>query len=81
MSITFSTLPSAATTPPASADAADVRLALMRSLPASLILLTDCLEVGAVILIVTKLVAVVAICVAEVLPRRLHGDAASRDTS
>ena len=48
---------------------------------ASLILLTSCLNVGAVVLIVAKLVAVVAIYVAEVSPRRLHGDVASRDTS
>ena len=48
---------------------------------ASLILLMDCLKVGAVVLIVAELVAVVAIYVAEVPPRRLHGDAASRDTS
>ena len=36
---------------------------------ASLILLKDCLKVGAVVLIVTELVAVVAIYVAEVPPR------------
>ena len=44
-------------------------------------MLTDCLEVGVVVLIVAELVAVVVICVAEVLPRRLHGDSTSRDTS
>ena len=49
----------------------------MLSLSASLILLTDYLEVGTVVLIVAELVAVVAICVAGVPPRRLHGDAAS----
>ena len=48
---------------------------------ASLILLMDCLKLGAVFLIVAELVAVVSIYVAEVPPRRLHGDAASRDTS
>ena len=53
----------------------------MLPLSASLILLMDCLKVGAVVLIVAELVAVVAIHVAEASPRRLHGDAASRDTS
>ena len=48
---------------------------------ASLILLIDCLKVGAVVLIVAKLDAVVAIYVAEVSPRRLYSDAASSDTS
>ena len=48
---------------------------------ASLILQMDCLQVGAVFLIVAKLVAVVAIYVTEVPPRRLLGDATSRDTS
>ena len=33
------------------------------------------------ILIMAELVAVVAIYIAEVPPRRLYGDAASRDTS
>ena len=50
-------------------------------LSASPILLMDCLKVGAVVLIVAELVGIVEIYVAEVLPRRLHGDAASRDTS
>ena len=58
-------LPFAADAPPASADAADVRL-------------TGC---ATVVLIIAELVAVVAICVAEVSPRRLHGNAASHDTS
>ena len=40
-----------------------------------------CLEVGAVVLIVAELVAFVTIYFAEVPPRRLYGDAASRDTS
>ena len=66
------------------------RLRLMRLMSASLIvllsspsliLLTDCLKVGTVVLIVAELVAVVAIYVAEVSPRRLHDNAASRDTS
>ena len=48
---------------------------------ASLFLLMGCLNVGAVIRIVAELVAVVAIYVAEVPPRRLHGDATSHDTS
>ena len=47
---------------------------------ASLILLMDCLKLGAVVLVVAELVAVAAIRVAEVWPYRLHGDAASRDT-
>ena len=84
MSITFPPLPSTA------AAAAAPRLGLMRLMPASLlvlpwfvslILLMNCLQVVAVILIVAELVAVVAIYVAEVPPCRLHGDAASRDTS
>ena len=54
---------------------------LVLSLSASLILLTGCLEVGAVVLIVAKLVAVEVTCVAEVLPYRLRGDAAFRATS
>ena len=48
---------------------------------ASLILLIDCLKVGAFVLIVAKLVAVVTIYVAEVPLCRLHDDAASRDAS
>ena len=54
---------------------------LVLPLSASLILLMDCLKVGAVVLIVAELVAVLAIHVAEASPRRLHGDATSRDTS
>ena len=50
-------------------------------LPVSPIVVMGCLGVGAVILIVAELVAVVKIYFAEVPPRRLHGDAASRDTS
>ena len=50
-------------------------------LSASLILLTDCLKVGAAVHIVVELVTVVPIYVAEAPPCRLHGDAASRDTS
>ena len=53
---------------------------LVLPLSTSLILLTDCLEAGAVVLIVAELVAVVVFCVAEVPSRRLHGDATSRDT-
>ena len=50
---------------------------------ASQVLLTDDPEVGAVVLLVAKLVAVliVAIYVAKVHLHRLHGDAASCDTS
>ena len=40
-----------------------------------------CFKVGSVIIIVTGLGAVVTIYLAEVRPRRLHGDAASNDTS
>ena len=54
---------------------------LVLSLSASLVLLTDCHEVGEFVLIVAELVAVVAIYVAEVPLRHLHGDNASRDTS
>ena len=43
---------------------------LVLLLSASLVLLMACIEVGAVILIVAKLFEVVAIYVAEVLPRR-----------
>ena len=41
----------------------------------------DCLKLGAVVLVVAELVVVMAIYAAEVWPYRLHGDAASRDTS
>ena len=80
MSTKFPTLPSAADVP---------RLRLIRQMSASLlvlpssaslILLMNCLKVGAVVLIAAEFVAVVAIYVAEVPPRRPHGDAASRDT-
>ena len=54
---------------------------LVLPLSASLILLMDCLKLGAVVLVVAELVAVVAIFVAEVWPHRLHGDASSGDTS
>ena len=54
---------------------------LVLSLSVSLILLTDCRKVGVVVHIVAKLVAVGEVCVAEVPPSRLHGDAASRDIS
>ena len=66
MNTTFLPLLSAAAAPP--------RLRLMRLMPASLlvlslsaslIMLMDCLEFDAFILIVVGLVAVVAICVAE----------------
>ena len=48
---------------------------------ASLILLMDCLKVVKVVLIVAKIVAVMAIYLADVPPRRLHGDPAPCDTS
>ena len=48
---------------------------------ASPILVMDFLEVDAVVLIVAELVAVVTIYLAEVPPRRLHGDATFRNTS
>ena len=54
---------------------------LVLLLSALLILLMDFIRVGAVVLIAAELVAVVAIYVAEIPPCRLHGDAASRDTS
>ena len=54
---------------------------LVVPLSSSLILLTGYFKVGAVVIVVTELVAVVAIYVAEVPPRHLHGDAAFRDTS
>ena len=54
---------------------------LVLSLSALLFLLTVCLGVGAVVLKVAKLVAVEVICVDEVLPYRLRGDAAFRATS
>ena len=54
---------------------------LVVSLSASPILVMGCLEVGAVVLIVAELVAVVTIYFAEVPPYRLRGDAASCDTS
>ena len=66
------------------------RLRLMRLMSASLLVLplsgslvlqTDCLKVGAVLLIMAELLAAVAIYAAEVPPQRLHGDAASGDTS
>ena len=66
------------------------RLRLIRLISASLLvvplsaspfLVMDCLEVGAVVLIVAELVVVVTIYFAEVPPRRLHGDATSRGTS
>ena len=54
---------------------------LVLPLYASLILLAGCLTISAVVLIVAELVVVVEIYVAGVPPRRLHDDAASRDTS
>ena len=54
---------------------------LLLSLSVLLFLLTACLEVGAVVLIVAKLVAVEVICDDEVLPYRLRGGAAFRATS
>ena len=65
MSTTFAPLPSAAAVRPASADPADVRLAAC----------------SAVVLKMAEFVAVVTMYFDEVSPRRLHGDAASRDTS
>ena len=54
---------------------------LVLPLYASLIMLTDCLTFGAVVLIVAETVVVVVIDVVEVPPRRLHDDAAFCDTS
>ena len=54
---------------------------LVLPLPASMILLTDSLDVGTFVLRMAELVAGVAVCVADVPCRHLRGDAASRDTS
>ena len=54
---------------------------LVVPMSASPILVMDCLEVGAIVLVVAELVAVVTIYLAEVSPRLLHGDATSRDIS
>ena len=54
---------------------------LVMTLSASPILVMGCLEVGAVVLIMAELVAVVTIYFAEVPPRRLHGNDTFRDTS
>ena len=54
---------------------------LMLPLPASPILVMSWFVVGAFVLTVAELVAVVTIYLAQASPRRLHGDAASRDTS
>ena len=54
---------------------------LVLALSAPTILLMSCLKINAVVLIVAEFVAVVTIYLAEVPPRRLHGDAASRYTS
>ena len=43
--------------------------------------MTVCREVGPVLVIVAKRVAVEVFCVVEVPPHRQHGDAASGDTS
>ena len=53
----------------------------MLLLSASLTLLMGCLEAIAVVFNVAELVAVVAIYVSEVPPRRLHKDTESSDTS
>ena len=53
-------------------------LMVVLPLPTSLILLIDCLELGVVVLTVFELVAVVIICIVEVPPRCLHGDAKTR---
>ena len=54
---------------------------LVLPLSASLSVLMGCLKVGAVILIVDELVAVVAVFIAGVPPRRLHGDASPPTSS
>ena len=54
---------------------------LVVPMSASSTLVMGCLEVGAVVLVVAELVAVVTIYLPEVSPRRLHGDATFRDTS
>ena len=80
MSTTFAPLPSAAAVRPASVRSISASL-LVVPLSASPVLVMGCLEIGAVVLIMAKLVAVVTIYFAEVSPRRLHGGATSRDTS
>ena len=81
MSTTFAPLPSAAAAPQASANVTDVHLAACAAVICVADLLIDCLKLGADVLIVAGVVAAVVIYVAEVSPRRLHGDAASRDTT
>ena len=54
---------------------------LLLPFSALLILLMSCFKAGTVVLIVAELDAVVVIYDAEAPPRRLHGDAASCDTS
>ena len=81
MNTIFTPLPSTDAARPASADQADVRLAACAAVVCVAILLASCLEVGVVVLVVVKRVAVATTYLAEVPPRRLHGDAASRDTS
>ena len=81
MSNTFAPLPSAAAVRPASLIQLMSVSLLVVPLSASPILVMGCLEVGAVVLIMAELVAVVTIYFAEVPPRRLHGNATSRDTS
>ena len=53
----------------------------MRLMSASLILLMDCPKGGAVVFIAAEPLVQVKLYAAEVPPRRLHDDAASRDTS
>ena len=81
MNTIFTPFPSTDAARPASADRADVRLAACAAVVCVAILLTSCLEVSVVVLVVVKRVAIVTIYLAEVPPCRLHGDAASRDTS
>ena len=81
MSTTFSPLLSAAAVRPATADPVDVRLAACGAVVCVADSDDGLLEVGAVVLIMAELVAVVTIYFAEVPPRRLHGNATSRDTS
>ena len=73
--------PSAAAAPVASADPVKSASLLVMLLSTSPVLLMSCLKISAIVLKVAEFVAVVAIDLAEIPPRRLHGDAASRDTS
>ena len=81
MSTTFAPLPSATAVRPASADPVHVLLAACGAVVCVAGSSDGLLEAGAVVLMLAERVAVVTIYFAEVPPRRLHGNATSRDTS